>query len=565
MYRTSFQRRARIAATAVLLPVLACLSGASHASVGAKIILQDWEPANHNLQRAIVPIDDPQLISAPLIQAWNQARAPLCEALKSAIGQPDLVHAGVSLYNISCQLNALDVRLEPVSQNRARFVVELDGSRLAATSTTPTLAQIGADLPLIGGTGLTGGADPRFSVTVNARFVMDVEIGDAPSPFLTVRQARFEVMNASARGENITGKLAEWVVGKVVPFFGGPNFKQMAEGRINGLGASVLGPVQQALAPVNARVAKYSNYVRVSTWISPTRIAVAFQPRNLPKPPLDGEMRGTLTDGRVVVAGTRNNLCPGFAVSAQYQDEPRRLLSPDDLSDLAPAHLVTVGSLQAQQNAADGSCVFSLRGLARGVTNEIHATHALEKRGGGSLARLDTVLRPKGWDGLSVVPNPIQTERNYVLTMDPQGSAAVVQLDPRRHRIDPITSVTSRIGPASATNPARIAVMSTIDKQGLNPQPVPPKVAATVLPPAVATLRLGTTTGVAATKALNPQPLPPKLPAAIPAAGSMQALNPQPVPPTANLSSTALLHSSGASVLRMGPLPISTSAGYALH
>ena len=165
-------------------------------------------------------------------------------------------------------------------------------------------------------------------MSVDAQFEVDVEIGDAPRPFLTVHQVRLNLLRADARGENLTGKLAEWVASKVIPFFGGPNFERMGESLINGVGANFTGPVQRALAPVNARIAGYAQYALVKPWMSPTRIAIALQPRQLPAPVLRGEMRGVFRDARIVgSAAPGHAACQGFRVNASYQTRPAPIVT----------------------------------------------------------------------------------------------------------------------------------------------------------------------------------------------------------------------------------------------
>lgn len=553
-------RVARTAATALVTTLLAGLAATSQAAVGAKLILQGWEPWNDNRQPTSVPINDPNFISGPLSEFWVRAQGPLCDAFKQRLGRADMLHRGVTLYNISCQFNAADIRLQPLSASRAKLLILLPSSKISATSTTPNLSQLGADAPLIGDIGLPGGTDPRFSVGVDAQVELDVEIGDAPSPLLTVRQARFNLKHADARGENISGKLAEWVASRVVPFFGGPDFERMAEGLLDGLGANFTQQAQQALGAVNSRVAAYAQYVRVKTWMSASRIAIALQPRTLPTPQLRGEMRGVLRDQRY--ASKPHEACQGFRVTAAYQAAPRPILDPDRPDELGPAKMVAVGSFSAPRRLRDGACAYSVTGLALGVTNVIKARHPAEGGGSGSLIRNKTVLLARGWSGDSVTPRPSEGGRDYVLVSDLRGDANIVQRDPRKKYIDPIIEQ-SRLG-FNKPGPVR----------ALNPQPLPPR--SPVINPMVTpqarfgAIRAAQSAGVAAigsVVALNPQPLPPKLPvmtgisimnarisaapsAGVAAIGSAVALNPQPLPPKLPVMTTPM--PAAAPVLRTG-------------
>lgn len=500
--------------------IAALLAGAaagSQAAVGTKLIVQTWEPWNDNRQPTIVQLDDPQFISRPLLQGWNDIRGPICDLIKAVVGRPDLVHRGITFYNTSCELHALDVRLVPLAQNRAKLVVLLPRSRLAATATTPNVRQLGADIPLIGGLGLPGGTDPRFGVMLDAQLELDVEIGDAPQPFLTVRRAHFELNRVDARGENITGKLAEWVASRVIPFFGGPDFERMIETQLDDVKWDFAGRLQRAVNTINARIAPYAQYARVGTWMNDSRIAIAFQPRSLPVFRFDGEARG-------VVAGASTGIgqrgapvsCAGFRIAAEYQAAPAPIVNPDTLA-LGPAKRLPVGALAALHALPDGTCAYTMRGLAVGVTNYVRAAHPAERSGTGKLAGFSVALKPSGWDGTRVNPRPLQANLNYVLVGAFAGHVP--------QRVDPViyerTHLDARGSPGAAAlqamgaeRAAAAAISAAGSSQALNPQPLPPRTPIIAAPaPAAPRLSSGPSAGVVAigaAQALNPQPLPPR-------------------------------------------------------
>jgi hypothetical protein len=601
----------RFARTAIAT-LLAGAAASGQAAVGAKVIVQSWEPWNDNHQTAVVPLNDPEFISRAALDGWKGVQAPICDAIKREIGRPDLVAPGLTLYDISCQFNPADVRLHAVSQSRAKLVVLLPQSRLFATATIPELGQLGADAPLVGSLPVVPGPDPRASVTLDVQLELDIEIGDAPRPFLTVHRARLAVTRADARGDNVSGKLAEWVIGKVIPFFGGPNFERMVERTLESLGSDFTARIQQALNPVNARLAPYAQYVRVATWISGSRIAVAFQPRSLPAIQFGGEMRGVLRDGRVAGGQPGQAVdCAGLRVSAEYQAAPRPIVNPDTLA-LGEPKMMPVGSL-ATQRLPDGSCSYALRGLAWAVTNYTKASHSAERRGSGSLIRMSTVLRPEGWTGARVNPRPIETNRNYVLATDLRGEVGVVERDPRRTKIDPVIAdprlrfVTPNPALSSLRSPGAVRpielVQQTLDRpiqqasaaavgirttavnpsaHALNPQPLPPKTPVLAVQStkqgAAATAVIRTTAVNPTTQSLNPQPLPPKTPvlavqstkqgsaatAVIRTTAvhpTTQSLNPQPLPPKTPILAvqTAQKASAGIAAIRTTVAPNPTA------
>jgi hypothetical protein len=499
-------------------------AGASHADVGVKVILQGWEPWNDNRQPTVVPINDPRFVSGPIEQAWRPAFAqPLCEQITAIVRTPDLVTRGVSLYNVSCNINMPQLRLVPLSNSRVKLIATVSGSSLAATATTPNLKQLGVSLPVIGGLGLGSGVDPRFAVSLDAEAEIDVEIGDAPRPFLTVHNVQFNLKRADARGVNITGKIGEWVASRVIPFFGGPNFEQMVESRINAVRGSFTARAQQALQPVNARVAGYSQYVRVATWTSNTRIAVAMQPRSLPLIRTTGEMRGAVTGARTRIGEPGRPVdCAGFRVTASYQVEPAPIVNPDTLA-LGPAKRVSVGSPADVRSHGDGTCSYSLRGLALGMTNYVQAAHAGERMAavGSQMLSASVKLEPSGWDGVRVNPRPVDTNRNYVLVTKFWGNrvADAIRGEPAR-RIDPVImegpTVLHKGGSAGA------AAIRALGNAALNPQPLPPSAPTSAVAPVLGSVSSISpasrgSAGAAAIRALgdsalNPQPLPPRTP-----------------------------------------------------
>lgn len=516
-------RKTRFTRT-VIAALLAGAAGSAMAAVGTKVIVQSWEPWNDNRQPTMIPINDPQFISGPLLDAWADMRRPLCDLIRGVVGKPDLVHRGITFYNTSCELNALDIRLVPLAQNRAKLVVLLPRSRLAATATTPNLRQLGADIPIIGGLGLPGGTDPRFAVSIDAQLELDVEIGDAPQPFLTVRRAHFELNRADARGENITGKLAEWVASRVIPFFGGPDFERMIEATLDDVRWNFTGRMQQAVRTINARIAPFAQYARVGTWISDSRIAIALQPRSLPVFRFDGEVRGAVSTARTAIGQPGSPVdCAGFRVTAEYQAAPAPIVNPDTLA-LGPAKRLPAGTLAGVQTLPDGSCAYAMRGLAAGVTNYLRAAHAAERNGTGKLAGFSVALKPSGWDGVRVNPRPLQANLNYVLVGGFAGHPAP--------RIDPVIVQHTHLDGRGSSGAAALRAMT--DARAPNPQPLPPR----QLTPGV----------VGGNVSLNPQPLPPRTPlavvpaptppalragpsGAVAAIGAAQALNPQPLPP----------------------------------
>lgn len=261
-------------------------------------------------------------------------------------------------------------------------------------------------------------------------------------------------------------------------------------------------PYETGLA-LSARVAPFAQYARIGTWMSDSRIAIALQPRNLPVFRFDGEVRGAVATARTAIGQPGRPVdCAGFRVTAEYQAAPAPIVNPDTLA-LGPAKRLPAGTLAGMQQLADGSCAYTMRGLAAGVTNYMKAAHTAERTGAGRLASFSVALKPSGWDGVRVNPRPVQANLNYVLVGAFAGHPAP--------RIDPVIVENTGLDRRGSGGAAALRAMA--DARTVSPAPQPP--------------RQLTPIGVGANVLLNPQPLPPRAPIA-----PVQPVQPaQPLPP----------------------------------
>ena len=509
------------------IALLALSFAAAQAAVGARVLLQTWNPTKPKEQGVQVVTNDATAVSDSVQMAWSSRVRPLiCTQLLAVMGRRGIA-AGQNLYDVKCLLDeTVGFRLTPVRPNAVSAWLDV-GGYIEATSTTPTV---------VGSYG-----DPRFSLALKATVHLTVSVQPDADHTLRVDAAKFALSKASIDSHNFSGDVLKFVAEDLLPFFNGPNFRQVAENAINGLGVNLTGPFNTALDPVNARLRGPSGAVRVAVWGNPDAIIVAFGPREL-TPPSGGSMFGALRwdTSKLVSPGS----CDSFSIAASVQTGPAPLLDPNGHFEPAQAPMRKVGSFQLQPGAAGGECRYRLTGLANGWPNEVLARSSIgaKKSTGNSLYHTSFLLAGDGWDGQTVVPQP-SAERNYRVSGSVDAAAAVNPavaarrdflnpggpvMNPAAPRqaatINPTTGVTAvqnksktsaLLATPSGLNPVAqspyAAVKNKADAVSLNPQPLPPKTAVTQSALTRATSRTDAVS-------LNPQPLPPGgAPTALPA------------------------------------------------
>src|SRR4051812_13247019 len=77
---------------------------ASHAAVGARVLLQEWNPLTPKEQRVRALVNDASLVSDQVQKAWTEARPRICTALLGAMGKGGAA-GGQTLYDLKCLLD----------------------------------------------------------------------------------------------------------------------------------------------------------------------------------------------------------------------------------------------------------------------------------------------------------------------------------------------------------------------------------------------------------------------------------------------------------------------------
>jgi len=472
---------------------------AAHAAVGVRVLQQEWNPRMPKEHPVTTKVNDASAVSDAVFQGWAFVRPKICAQLKARMGLGGAA-GGQTLRDIDCVLDEKPTfTVTSAGVNALNVSLALSGY-VAATTTTPTV--LGSDF------------DPRFSLALTGHMQMTLTVQQNPNQTLRFDAVKFSLSNATIDTHNLSGDFLKFIVDDMIPFFGGPNFKQMAENAINGVKVDVANDLNAALGPVNTLLRTPSGAERVGIWGKPEGIVIAFGPPAI-TPPAGGSMFGALRwdTSKVLAPGS----CESFKIAATVQTGPAKLLDPSGYFGDAPMR--SVGTFQMLPGANAGECRYRLSGLAAGWPNEVAARSSIGagKSAGNSIYRTTYAVVGDGWDGREVVPN-VDAERYYVVKASLQGSAVVDPAATLKQRapnpLDPRTNGIDRFGSTVLTPQSQRAVL--LGQGNATIMPVAPQAksalgagaAAQVTPLAAPAIRQSVLQG-GDTVALNPQPLPP--------------------------------------------------------
>lgn len=419
MTRHTFRRAARthlaIAASALGLVATA------HAAVGAKIGLQAWDPSHPDQERMVVPYDHPSAVSDAVMQAWNDARAPLCALMRAELGHSNRFASGVTLYNIDCRLQAAaQFTVRQLSANQLEVAFGLARNTLIASATTPTI--------------LTKGYDPRASLDFDFDVRVAVSIQPNAAKTIEVTQISSGVSRTHLDSQNLTADVLK-AGNSLLAFVSGTDMKQMAEGLLNRintesqraadgrpLGVSMRDQANALLAPVNQALAVPLTHVQAGAWFHNGKIVLAFAPRNLPAPSMTGAIEGVIHWPASV---NSNGGCESFRINARVQTGPSPITGPALTFGAAP--LAWVGSYapvgQPYRDVDRLACRYRISGLPAAVASQlvpalpqmsVVGQHAVSGSGSMTAPVSFASLRPEGWTEAYVTPAPTATHRDFV-------------------------------------------------------------------------------------------------------------------------------------------------------
>ena len=377
---------------------LGALAMSAHADVGARVLVQVWNPAMPDQQSVKVLADDPRIVSDALARGWEETRQSVCDHLVAAMGKSRAAR-GLTLRDIDCRLG--DITLSVARSAVPNVVAEtllLSKAHLAATSTTPTA--------------LDSYADPRFSLDVAAKIDLTILAQPSPTEPLRVAVAKFTLSGAKLDSQNTPADVIKFFAENLSPFFGGPDYKRLAENAIDAMGSDLTRDFNAALAPVNAKLAGPSDEVRIALWGLPQRITIAFAP--LLTPPANGSISGSISWNAAEYTPPQG--CASFVIAAAVQVGPAPLLDPDNDAVIGPAPMRRVGAIAMRRVNPLSVCSYTLEKLPAGwpiqLTPTLAGTASAASASVG-LVSAKYALRPDGWAG-AVVPNA--TERNFTVS-----------------------------------------------------------------------------------------------------------------------------------------------------
>ncbi len=458
-------QRTPIALAIFVGTTLAASAGLAQAATGARAVLQAWNPVEPDQANVIPLFDEPSLVSDSLQDAWSRARPRICEQLRLKMGVGGAAH-GQTLSDITCVLDeAVVLDVSSAGQNALHATFTVSGY-VEATSTTPDVAF---------GVGLGEYADPRFSVALTAKLDLALAVQPNRDKTLRVSKAQFTLNDATLDSHNFSGDMLKFVAGELVPFFGGPDYKSMAENAVNAVSVDFARDFDAGLAPVNAQLKGPSDAVRVGLSGSGHYISVAFAPREIP-PLLNGSMTGLLRWDPAQFSPRSG--CQSFDIRATVQTGPVPMYTAN-----AAAPTRQVGTFQASPVDAS-SCAFTLSGLAAGWPNVLTA-RVIDgnkvKNAGNSLYRVTIKLASDGWNGRVIVPQPLADARNYRVSLAMEATANEaygVAAGKKGFRTNPVINPGEPYMQVGQTNravfPARATTTQAVDAVSLNPQPLPP-------------------------------------------------------------------------------------------
>jgi hypothetical protein len=216
-----------------------CLLAISHAAVSdVGVVVQD--------EYGRIYLADEKVISdASFNQVWNRLRGPLCDAIRTQLGRGDLIASGVTLYDITCNLNPEEGMVTQIAGTDEITVrLTLKNGYLEATSTTPTV--------------FGSYADPRFSVSYDVNADVTISVPRSIQS-LTVKSAHIGISNAAVDSHNFVGDLIA-VGSSISHFFGGPDYIAQVESVIDSQRIGFDTPLTASLGSLNQTIQQMGAY-----------------------------------------------------------------------------------------------------------------------------------------------------------------------------------------------------------------------------------------------------------------------------------------------------------------
>ena len=440
-------------ATLVASAALAAPLDALAASGGVRIIVQSWTPTNPTAQTDTIALDRPGLLTNGLNAGWAKARGPICTALENALGKPDLVGSGYTLYNMDCAMAQTGMlTVTGAHDNVVTLDYRLPSNMFRATSTQPSVAGKYAD-PC---------AFIYYDVDATTTLHLDT---------LAVDTFRASIDHVSRPDScNTAGDLAKFFA-TTYHFFGGPDYLAIAQDELTKHKDIMTGDLNAAVSSFVGPLRGYaSQYAKQTDWVRHGDLYFVFAPAYVP-PSSSAVLSGAIdlpkANGFATAPG-----CGGFSLDGSVQTGPAPIIDPETLRR-GDAPTLAVGSSSVGGAPTDGgekfSCAYSVRALPSGVPVAFHA-HGPARTADHPYI---TIVGPEGWSGIETLA-PGAPARNFIARSSSVPVFDSVAASAHTTKADIVGGPDPRYAPNAAAQANPITAVNPQTRVALNPQPLPP-------------------------------------------------------------------------------------------
>ena len=232
----------------------------AHAQSGLQVLEQSWDPVSRAI-KSIPSFKDVVFFREAALKLWSESRPGIETQLKQALGQPGRMK-GQTAYDIDLRLGSTPVAsVSTDGSNQITLWLAIRGNSATFKTTQPTPAG--------------KWADPKFGVSFDIEVEVVLEIPSDLTPITIARDtsgkelARVRIVNGKVSSQNLPADVAKAVVdvaSAISQLVGGPDFWAELEKLVN-RNRSIAPQVQAALSPVNASLAslKARGYTLLAT------------------------------------------------------------------------------------------------------------------------------------------------------------------------------------------------------------------------------------------------------------------------------------------------------------
>lgn len=371
------------------------------APFGVRALAVVYDPKAPNRQGLRELLNRPEVLRQAVNTAWESSRDQTCDDLKNELGKGNLISAGVTLYDIVCNMGAQG-EFTMQSQGASGMLIQYHtrGNYLEFTSTTPTA--------------LGSYADPRFSVQYDLQITLSLSISGGDHP-LRVLKAVAAVQNAHLDSHGVVGDL----VLTLGNFFTGGKLTPFAENAINSAKVDLTRKVSAQIEPANALLKAPPGATYAGHWVRRNTFIIAYGPLPGPLPPQTGWTSG-MVRWKKDYGASQPPSCAGIIFRSTVQTGPAPLQDPDTGAiGTPPTKTVDIpGTLGPfGEQGGEYTCGYQIKSLFIGIPNTLSGqarglTTALQANNQWLVAGLK--MTPMGWNG-QINPTPGTSGKDYVL------------------------------------------------------------------------------------------------------------------------------------------------------